>query len=139
MTENKTRPTEANIAEYLAAIVDESRRKDCEALSALMASATGEPPRMWGTGIVGFGSYHYKYESGREGDSCLVGFSSRKGDISIYLSSETPGMEGLLEKLGNHKMGKGCLYIRRMSDVDPAILTQLVAGTAAQRKRQHAA
>jgi hypothetical protein len=138
MSENKTRATEASVTEYLSAIGDDARRKDCEALAALMSTATGEPPRMWGAGIVGFGSYHYKYESGREGDSCLVGFSSRKGDISIYLSSETPGLEGLLEKLGRHKMGKGCLYIRTMNDVDTAVLAQLVAGTAAERKRQHA-
>src|SRR5215471_5908861 len=84
MAENKTKETNASLQNYFAAISDDTRRKDCEALAKLMAKATGHPAKMWGPSIVGFGSYHYKYESGREGDSCLVGFSSRKGDISLY-------------------------------------------------------
>lgn len=84
MAENKTKPTNASVASYFAAIEDEGRRKDCEALAKLMTRATKEKPRMWGTSIVGFGSYHYRYDSGREGDMCIVGFSSRKGDISLY-------------------------------------------------------
>jgi hypothetical protein len=137
MAENKTKMTEASVDGYLAAIQDESRRKDCEALSALMAKATQQPPKMWGTSIVGFGSYHYKYESGREGDSCLVGFSSRKGDITLYLVASFPGQQELLAKLGKHKLGKGCLYIRKLSDVDTGVLEQLVSGAAAQRQRNH--
>ena len=84
MAANKTKETGASVDGYLAAISDEARRKDCEALARLMAKATKHPPKMWGSSIVGFGSYHYKYESGREGDMCLVGFSSRKSDISLY-------------------------------------------------------
>jgi hypothetical protein len=135
MSENKTKPTEASVESYFAAIKDESRRKECEALAKLMAQATKEPPKMWGTSIVGFGSYHYKYESGREGDSCLVGFSSRKSDIAVYLVASFPGREELLAKLGKHKLGKGCLYLRRFSDVDPKVLEQLVVSSVAERKR----
>ena len=137
MAENKTRPTQASVAGYLAAITDEARRKDCEALAALIAKATGLAPVMWGPGIVGYGSYHYRYESGREGDSCLVGFASRKGDISIYLTAAFPGHDDLLAKLGKHKMAKACLYVRRLADVDLQVLAQLVAGSVAEMKRRH--
>jgi len=137
MAENKTKLTEASVESYFSAIADEARLKDCEALAGLMAQATKEPPKMWGTSIVGFGSYHYKYESGREGDSCLTGFSSRKGDIVLYIVADFPGREALLAQLGKHKTGKGCLYIRKFGDVDPAVLEQLVAGAAAERKRHY--
>ena len=92
MAENKTKATEASVDGYIAAIDDESRRKDCETLAKLMANATKQQPKMWGASIVGFGSYHYKYESGREGDSCLTGFSSRKGDISVYVLASFLGI-----------------------------------------------
>ena len=92
---------------------------------------------MWGTSIVGFGSYHYKYESGREGDSCLTGFSSRKGDISVYLLASFPGHDELLAKLGKHKIAKACLYIRKLSDVDLKTLEKLVAGSVKEVKRRH--
>jgi len=137
MAENKTKATQASVDGYIAAINDESRRKDCEALAKLMAKATKQQPTMWGTSIVGFGSYHYKYESGREGDSCLTGFSSRKGDISIYLMASFPGHDELLAKLGKHKMAKACLYVRKLSDVDLKVLAQLVAGSVAERKRRN--
>jgi hypothetical protein len=137
MSENKTKPTAASVESYFAAITDETRRKDCEALAKLMTKATKQPPKMWGTSIVGFGSYHYKYESGREGDSCLTGFSSRKSDISVYLVVDFPGREELLAKLGKHKLGKGCLYLRRFSDVDPIVLEQLVVSSVAERKRHY--
>ena len=137
MAENKTKATDLSVESYLSAIEDESRRKDCEALAKLMSKVTKEPPKMWGTSIVGFGSYHYKYESGREGDSCLAGFSSRKGDITLYLAANFPGHEELLAKLGKHKMGKGCLYIRKLGDVDLKTLEQLVASSFEERKRAH--
>lgn len=137
MAENKTKVTEASVESYFFAIEDEARRKDCEALARLMTEATQEKPKMWGTSIVGFGSYHYKYESGREGDSCLTGFSSRKGDISIYILASFPGREELLSRLGKHKTGKGCLYIRKLSDVDPKVLEQLIIGAVAERKRHY--
>lgn len=135
MKENKTKVTEASVDSYLQAIEDSSRREDCKSLARLMTDATGYQPRMWGTSIVGFGSYHYKYESGREGDACLTGFSSRKTDITVYLVKDFPGQQQLLSKLGKYKAGKGCIYIRKLSDVDLEILAGLVAGAAAERKR----
>jgi hypothetical protein len=131
MAENKTKATEASVDAYLAAIEDEGRREDCRALARLMARVTKHPPKMWGSGIVGFGSYHYRYDSGREGDMCLVGFASRKGEISVYGLKAAPGHEALLARLGRHRAGKGCLYLRTLHDVDLAVLEQLVAGAVA--------
>jgi hypothetical protein len=135
--ENKTMATGASVRGYVAAIDDDTRRKDCEALVRLMTKATKNPPVMWGASIVGFGSHHYRYESGREGDACLVGFSSRKGDISLYGLNAAVDAKELLEKLGKHKAGKGCVYIRTLADVDLKVLARLVAGAAARKKRQH--
>jgi hypothetical protein len=135
---NKTQPTQASVEGYVAAIDDAARRQDCRDLIAVMQKATQFEPQMWGPSIVGFGSYHYKYDSGREGDSCIVGFSSRKGDISLYLVSEFDGREELLAKLGKHKTAKGCVYVRRMVDVDAKVLEKLIAKSAAQRKKNHA-
>jgi hypothetical protein len=135
MAKNKTKETAASVDSYIAAIKDEARRKDCEALAKLMARATKHPPKMWGSSIVGFGSYHYQYESGREGDICLVGFSSRKSDISVYGLNAAPNHEALVAKLGKHKAGKGCLYIRSLSDIDLKVLEQLVADAVAAKKR----
>lgn len=129
MSENKTKASDASVDAYLKAIEDPARRTDCQALVRLMQTITGERPRMWGSNIVGFGSYHYRYESGREGDSCATGFSSRKTDISVYLTADFAGQEALLARLGKHKMGKACLSIRRLSDVDIDVLEQLVAGS----------
>ena len=134
MAENKTKVTPASAQGYVAAIDDDSRRKDCEALTKLMTKATQHPPKMWGSSIVGFGSYHYKYESGREGDACLVGFSSRKGAITIYGLHAAADAEKLLARLGKHKTGKGCVYINTLADVDVTILSKLVASAAAQKK-----
>ena|SRR4030042_4740292 len=137
MAQNKTKATEASVESYLSAIGDEARRKDCEVLAKLMTKATKHQPKMWGTSIVGFGSYHYKYESGREGDACLTGFSSRKSDISVYLMASFPGQEELLSKLGKHKMGKGCLYVRKLSNVDLEVLEQLIVDSFAEMKRRY--
>ena len=137
MSENKTKATDASVDDYIAAIVDESRRMDCSALAKLMTRATRHKPKKWGPGIVGFGSYHYKYESGREGDMCLTGFSSRKGDISVYLMASFPGHDELLSRLGRHRMGKGCLYVRLLSDIDLNILEQLVVGSVAELQRRY--
>lgn len=136
MADNKTRVTAASAQGYVAAIDDESRRKDCEALAKLMAKASQHPPKMWGLSIVGFGSYHYKYESGREGDACLVGFSSRKGAITIYGLHAAPDAEKLLARLGKHKTGKGCVYINTLADVDSTVLAKLVASAAAAKGEQ---
>ena len=137
MPKNKTKATEASVQSYFSAIEDETRRKDCETLAKLMSKATQQQPQMWGSSIVGFGSYHYKYESGREGDSCLIGFSSRKTDITVYLTASVIGQEPLLSKLGKHKVGKGCLYMRKLSDVDLKVLEHLIVGAVAERKRDH--
>jgi len=140
MAENKTKATkatEANVADYLTAIGDEARRKDCEALTKLMTKVTKQQPKMWGTSIVGFGSYHYKYESGREGDSCLTGFASRKNDISVYLTADVLGQAEFLSKLGKHKIGKGCLYVSKLSDLDLKVLEQLVVDAYMERKRRY--
>lgn len=134
-TENKTRQTEASVEEYLANIGDETRRADCAALVKLMSGVTRKPPKMWGSSIVGFGTYHYRYASGREGDMCLVGFSSRKADLTVYVI--TAGQQALLKKLGKHKVSKACLYIKRLADVDAKVLRQLVAASVAEVKRLH--
>jgi hypothetical protein len=132
---NKTTLTDASVEEYLASITDEARRADCEALVRIFSSASRKPPKMWGSAIVGFDQYHYKYDSGREGDMCAAGFSSRKGPISLYIS--TAGQEGLLAKLGKFKTSKAaCIYINRVADVDESVLKKLVAaGVAAVKKR----
>ena len=137
MAENKTKATDTSVASYFDTISDGARRKDCEALANLMAKATKHPPKMWGSSIVGFGSYHYKYESSREGDFCLVGFSSRKGAISLYGLNTAPNHEDLIPQIGKHKAGKGCLYIRSLSDIDLTVLEKLVADAAAAKKPQH--
>jgi len=137
MAENKTKATDSRVEDYLDTIPDEARRNDCENLSKLIAKATKQSPKMWGSSIVGFGSFHYKYDSGREGDTCLVGFSSRKGDITLYGLNAAPNHAELLAKLGKHKTGKGCLYIRNLSDIDLKVLENLVAEAAAAKIRQH--
>ncbi|MCG2585941.1 DUF1801 domain-containing protein [Massilia sp. TS11] len=138
MAANKTQATVASVDAYLDAIADPERRADCQALTKLMSKATGEPATMWGTSIVGFGSYHYRYESGREGDSCLVGFASRKGDISLYVSAVFPEREALLAKLGKHKTAKACVYLKRLADVDLKVLEQIVKAAAKDTKARHA-
>lgn len=135
MPENKTRPTRASVAKYIAAIDDEERRRDCKALVKLMSDITGKRPVMWGPSIVGFDSYHYRYASGHEGDICITGFSSRKPDISIYLYCLTSPQKKLLAKVGRHKMSKACLYVRRLSDVDMKVVRKLIEGSIAEIRK----
>ena len=137
MAENKTKPTQASVESYIGAIDDEVRRKDCQTLAKLMTKATKQPATMWGTSIVGFGSYHYKYESGREGDSCLIGFSSRKSEICLYLTATVLGDEAFVSKLGKHKTGKGCLYVRKLADVDLKVLERMIVGAFTERKQHY--
>lgn len=136
MAELKTKATKASVSTYIAAIKDEQRRKDCQALVALIAKATGLKAGMWGNAIVGFGSYHYKYDSGHEGDSCVVGFSSRAGAISLYVMN-FEGRDALLAKLGKHKAAKGCLYIKALGDVDAKVLAQIFKKGAASIKKRY--
>jgi len=126
VAENKTKASATDPSAYIAAIADESRRNDCAALMALMAKATKAPPVMWGPAIVGFGVHQYELAGGKVGEICSVGFSSRKGDISIYGVTRGERADELLAKLGKHKLGKGCLYVSRMTDIDPKVLEKLV-------------
>ena len=134
----KTVPTEASVDAYIAALPDAERRADCATLVAMMERATGHPARMWGAGIVGFDRYAYKYDSGHSGETCVVGFSSRKPDLSVYLVPAAPGQDALLAKLGKHKMGKSCLSVRRLADVDLGVLEQLVADSVTETRNRYA-
>ena len=122
---------------FIEAITDETKRADAKALVKLMQSASGEKPKMWGPSIIGFGSIHYKYESGREGDMPLVGFSPRKAASVLYGAIGFDGAEKLLAKLGKHTTGKGCLYIKKLSDVDQKVLQTLVAKSLAAKHARH--
>ena len=135
---NKTRPTDASVAGFIAGVEGDERRADCEALVALMQRVTGEPAVLWGEAIIGFGSYHYRYASGREGDAPLAGFSPRKGDISVYLSCDAAASSALLAKLGRHRIGKSCLYPRKLADVDMAVLEQLVKAAMQDVRQRYA-
>lgn len=131
MAEAKTRPTDVAVEEFLAQVEDPQKRADSRVLIELMQRITGQPPRMWGPNIIGFGKYHYRYESGHEGDSCLAGFSPRKAEFSVYLNGTYhPGIDvprdALLKTLGKHRMGKGCLYVKRLDGLDLAVLEKLV-------------
>jgi hypothetical protein len=134
MAESKTKPTKLSVAAFIDAITDETRRADARAIVKLMQRAAGETPTMWGTSIIGFGSFHYIYESGREGDTPLIGFSPRKAALVFYNLTGFSGSEALLAKLGKYTTGKACLYIRKLADVDQAVLEALaVKSVAAQR------
>ena len=126
MAEPKTTRNEADVAEFLAAVPDPRRRDDAEAVCALMAEVTGVPPRMWGSSIVGFGTYHYRYASGREGDWPPVGLSPRKQSLTIYLSAGLDRYADQLARLGPHSTGRSCLYVKRLADVDQAVLRDIV-------------
>ena len=138
-TQNKTQPNAASVQAYLDAPADEERRGDLRALVAMMSRVTGLPPTMWGPGIVGFGKYRYRYASGREDNAPLAAFSSRKPDIAVYLTPGEPSQATLLPRLGKHKMGKACLYLRRLDDVDLTVLEQLVAEAAATTRAHYPA
>jgi hypothetical protein len=137
MAELKTKQTDASVEAYLNAIEDADRREDCRTLAAIMRRVTKYEPKMWGPSIVGFGSYHYRYESGHEGDACLAGFSSRKAEISLYLMPGLQAKERLLAALGRHKAGKGCLYIKRLSDIDVRVLEKLIRESVAELRRRY--
>jgi hypothetical protein len=126
MAELKTRVNDASVEKFLAKQTDPQVRADCRTLIELMAKASGAPPKMWGSSIVGFGHWHYVYESGREGDCCQAGFSPRKAAITLYLMATFPGREALLSTLGKHKTGVGCLYVKRLEDVHMPTLRTLI-------------
>jgi len=137
MAENKTKPTKMSVAAFINALTDQSRRADAKLLVKLMQSATGEKPAMWGPSIIGFGSCHYKYDSGREGDAPIAAFSPRQAATVLYGLIGFSGAEALLARLGKHTTGKGCLYIKKLSDVDPQVLETLLAQAVAAKRAHH--
>ena len=126
MSDMKTKPTEASVDAFIDAIDDERKRDDARAVAAMMADITGAPAKMWGSSIVGFGTYHYRYASGREGDFMEVGFAPRKRALTLYIMAGFSAYEELLAKLGKHTTGKSCLYVKRLADVDLAVLRELI-------------
>ena len=137
MSEPKTKPTEVRAESHIAAITNEEQRSDAQTLVALMRRVTKQEPIMWGPTIVGFGSYHYTYATGHEGDSALTGFAVRGSELVVYIAPGFEGREDLLAKLGKHRTGKVCVYIRRLADVDRKVLETLVARSVADTKRRY--
>jgi hypothetical protein len=135
MAELKTRKTTASVAEFLRKIPDPEQRADAATIARLMKAATGARPKMWGEGIVGFGDYHYRYASGREGDWFLAGFAPRKGNLTLYLGFAVDRHRALLKKLGKHTTGKGCLYIKKLEDVDGKVLRDLIRASVREMRR----
>lgn len=139
MSEAKTKPSSASIDEYLASKATEDQRADCKALMALLKRVTKQTPKMWGPSIVGYGSYSYTYESGRTGESCITGFAVRGKELVLYLVAESPEQQELLTRLGKHKMGKACLYFKRLADLDAKVLSSLLSASVAEVRRRHPA
>ncbi|MEM8634409.1 MAG: DUF1801 domain-containing protein [Pseudomonadota bacterium] len=135
-SENKTKPTNILPIDFVAAVDHPTRRQDAETLLELFARVTGMTAKMWGPSIIGYGSYHYKYESGREGDMCMTGFSPRKANLVLYVISGYKKLGGQLDRLGKHKIGKSCLYINKLADIDMDVLEEIiVAGLKDVRER----
>jgi hypothetical protein len=138
MAENKTKPTKLSVAAFIAALPDPARRADAQALVKLMQNAAGEKPQLWGPSIIGFGSHHYRYDSGREGDAPLIAFSPRKAATVLYGVTGCSDSKGLLAKLGKHTTGKGCLYIKKLAEVNPQVLEAMVVKSLAAARARHA-
>jgi hypothetical protein len=139
MAEPKTQPTTASVTAFLDQIADPARRKDCKAVARLMRKVTGSRPVLWGANIVGFGSYRYTYASGRSGEWPLTGFSPRAADLTLYVMSGFAGEAALLKRLGPHKTGKSCLYLKSLADVDLVALEKLLVKSVAAMKQKHPA
>jgi len=137
MADNKTKPTKLSVAAFIGALTDQTRRKDAKVLVKLMQNAAGEKPQMWGPSIIGFGSYHYRYDSGREGDMPLIGFSPRKAATVLYNVIGFTDAKALLPKLGKHTTGKGCLYIKKLADVEQEVLEALVVKSLAALRARY--
>ena len=131
--ENKTKTTSASVSSFIAAMPDAAKRADAKTLIKMMQHATGEKPKLWGPSIVGFGSHHYVYDSGREGDMPVVAFSPRKPALVLYIGAGEPANKPSLAKLGKYSMGKGCLYIKKLADVDAKVLETMIARAVARR------
>jgi len=136
VAELKTKKNNASVAKFLDSVKDAKRRADCDTVLALMKRATKSEPKMWGSSIVGFGSYRYKYESGREGDWFLTGFSPRKQNLTLYIMSGFERYDGLMKKLGKFKTGKSCLYINKLDDIDMNVLKELITESVAHMKKK---
>ena len=137
MAENKTKPTDASVKDYIASRASDQQRVDCQELMALLKRVTQKSPRMWGTSIVGYGSYRYTYESGRTGEAPLAGFAIRGRELVVYLDAEGSQQKALLSKVGKHRVGKSCLYFKQLADLDKVVLEQLVAGSVAEVMRRY--
>lgn len=136
MAENQTQPTRLSVTKFIASVPDERRRAEARTLLKVFKAATGKRPAMWGSSIVGYGSYHYKYASGHEGDCCLAGFSPRKAAISVYITAGFADYGPLLKKLGPHKKAVGCLYLRRLDGVDLKVLEEMIRRSVADVRRR---
>ena len=137
MAEIKTKQTDESVTKFLNTVADETKRKDSFEIIELMKQVTGLPAKMWGPAIIGFGSYHYKYESGHEGDMCMIGFSPRKQNITLYVNIGAEEQNALLQKLGKHKTGKGCLYVNKLSDVNVDVLKKIIKTGYDHMKKNH--
>lgn len=137
MAENKTRPTGASVADYIASRADPQQRRDCKELMALLRKVTRQAPKMWGPSIVGYGSYRYTYESGRTGEAPLAGFAIRDRELVVYLVPEGDRQKSLLSRLGKHKMTKSCLYFKQLADLDKSVLEKLVVGSVKDVRRRY--
>jgi hypothetical protein len=135
----KTKPTDVSPDRHIAGIANDEQRDDARTLLALMRRVTGQEPKMWGPSIVGFGSYHYKYASGHEGDSAIAGFAARGKELVVYIAGDFEGRDDLLTRLGKHRTGKVCLYIRRLAQVDLKVLETLIARSVAEMNRRYPA
>ena len=138
MAQLKTQPNDQSVEVYLNRVADEKKRRDCFAILELMRDVTQSEPRMWGDSIVGFGSYHYNYASGREGDWPLVGYSPRSQNMSLYIMAGFSSFDKLMAKLGKHKTGKSCLYIKRLDDVDEVVLRKLIDASVVYMRKKYA-
>jgi uncharacterized protein DUF1801 len=137
MAENKTKATGASVEDYIASRANEEQRVDCKALMSIMKRVTHQPPKMWGPSMVGYGSCRYTYESGRTGEMFLAGFAIRGRELVVYLMAEGEEQEALRSRLGKHRMGKSCLYFKRLADLDRTVLEQLVANSVGDLKRRY--
>lgn len=137
MAETKTKDTGASVDAYLASRASADQLTDCKAIMAICKRVTKQQPKMWGPSIVGYGSYTYKYESGQSGDACLVGFAIRGRELVVYIDADNPAQVDLLARLGRHKIGKSCLYFKRLADLDVNLLEELIAGSVAEVKRRY--
>ena len=137
MAANKTTPTKASVTTFLNSVEDSEKRADCRKVAAMMRRATGKRAKMWGPSIVGYGTYHYKYASGREGDFLLTGFSPRKQALTVYVMPGFARYDALMKKLGKFKTGKSCLYIKRLADVDEGVLEKLIDASVKQMRKDY--